>query len=236
MAILEDELAGAGAAHAELVELLGGGEARARALDDERRDSLRACGRIRLRIDHEHVRVGPIGDPHLAAVEDVAVALPLRTQLHGDDIRAGAGLRHRERSDVLAVQQPGKEARALLVVAIQADLVHAQVGMGAVGEAHRAGGARDLLHDERVCQVAEAGASPALRNGDAEQALRAERRPQVARKLVLAVDVGCPRRDLLRREPPHLIPDLDEGLAEVEITVADCRGGHVLAFQFGWIV
>ena len=61
--------------------------------------------------------------------------------------------------------------------------------MRAVGQAHRARGARDLLHDDHVREVAEAGAAAALGHGDAEQALLAERRPQVARKLVAAVDL-----------------------------------------------
>ena len=68
-------------------------------------------------------------------------------------------------------------------------------------------------------EVAESGAAPALRHGDAEEAELAERRPEIARKLVAAVDIGGARGDLLRREAPHLLPDLVDALAETEIAV-----------------
>src|SRR5215831_16158782 len=68
LAVAEHQLAGVGAAHPELVELLRGGETLHAFLDDEGGDRLR-----RLSVDDEHVGVGAVGDPHLVAVEDVTV-------------------------------------------------------------------------------------------------------------------------------------------------------------------
>ncbi len=87
-----------------------------------------------------------------------------------------------------------------------------------------------------MSQISETRAAPALRHRDAEETLRPERWPQVAREFIRAVDVGGSRRDLLGGEAAHLIPDLEERFAEVEVTVADIHGAHTLAFRFGWIV
>src|SRR5256884_1677249 len=55
-----------------------------------------------LGIHHEHIPIRAVGDPHLAAAEQVTVAAPLGPQLHRDDVRARPRLGHRERPDVLA--------------------------------------------------------------------------------------------------------------------------------------
>ena len=73
-----------------------------------------ARGRVGLRVDDEHVGVGTVGDPHLGAVEHVAIAALLGAQLHADDVGAGARFAHRERADVLAGDEP-RQIRALLL-------------------------------------------------------------------------------------------------------------------------
>ena len=55
LAILKHELAGVGAAHAELVELLRGRKALEILLDDEGGDAARAGGAVGLGIDHERL-------------------------------------------------------------------------------------------------------------------------------------------------------------------------------------
>ena len=177
LAILEHELAGLGAAHAELVELLRDGETRERLLHDEGGDAARAGGRIGLGIDDERIRLRAVGDPEFRAVQDVAVAALLRAKLHRDDVGAGAGLRHGERAEMLAGDELRQIARLLLGPAPAEDLVHAEVGMRAVGEADRAGGARNLLHRDAMFEIAEPGAAIGLRDGDAVQAERAHLRP-----------------------------------------------------------
>ncbi len=62
------------------------------------------------------------------------------------------------------------------------DLVHAQVRVRAVGQAHRRRAARDFLHGDAVRQIAEPCPAVFLRHGDAEHAEFAELRPQVARE------------------------------------------------------
>ena len=145
-------------------------------------------GGIGLRVDDQHVGVGPVGDPHLGAVQHVAVAALLRAQLHAHDVRAGGMLAHRERADVLAGHERGQIAPLLRGGAVAPDLVHAEIGVRAVGEPDRGRSAAHFLHRDHVGEVAHAGAAVLLLDGDAEQAQIAQLRPQVARKLVVAVD------------------------------------------------
>ena len=84
-----------------------------------------------------------------------------------------------------------------------------------------------------MCKVAETRATPALGHGNTEQALLAQRGPQVARKLVAPVDLRGPRRNALRGKAPHLGANFLEALIEPEITV---DGSHMLAFPLSTIV
>ena len=61
-------------------------------LDEKRRDPFVARLRIDGREDEEEPGLGGVGDPELAAVEDVVVALGLRAALQGERVGAGAGL------------------------------------------------------------------------------------------------------------------------------------------------
>ena len=81
-AIIEHQLSGVGAAHPKLVEFLRGGKSLHAFLDDEGGDAARAGGRIGLGIHNQRFRDRPVGDPHLAAVEHIAVALLVRAGLH----------------------------------------------------------------------------------------------------------------------------------------------------------
>jgi hypothetical protein len=77
-------------------------------LDDERGDAARAGVDVGLGVDDQRVGIAAVGDPHLRAVEDVAVALRFGAQLHADDVGAGVRLAHRERADVLARDELGQ--------------------------------------------------------------------------------------------------------------------------------
>ena len=226
LAVLEHELAGVGAAHAELVELLRGRESLEALLDQEGGDAARAGVRIGLGIDHERLGLRSVGDPHLAAVEDVSVALLLGAGLHRDDVGAGAGLGHRERADVLAGDQLGQIFAFLRVVAVPADLIDAQVRMRPVGEADRAGRARDLLHRDAMLEIAEPGAAPLLLDRDPVHAELAELRPQIARERVGTVDLVGARRDLVGREAAHAVAQHVGGLAQAEIEAAQVVPQH----------
>ncbi|MNV41332.1 hypothetical protein D3C71_1329660 [compost metagenome] len=140
-AILEDQLAGVGAAHAELVQLLRRGKALHALFDQERGDALGAAIRIGLGIDHQHIGIRAVGDPHLVAVEHVVITALVRAQLHRDHVRAGARFAHRQRADQLAAAQAGQVALLLIFVAVLAQLVHAQVRVRTVGQRDGTGGA-----------------------------------------------------------------------------------------------
>ena len=69
LAILEQQFAGVGAAHAELVEFLRGGKSLHALFDDEGGHAARAGVEVGLGVDHQRVGDGTVGDPHLVAVE-----------------------------------------------------------------------------------------------------------------------------------------------------------------------
>lgn len=66
-------------------------------------------------------------DPHLGAVEQVAAVDFLRSHLHGDDVAAGAVLRHGQGANLLAGDQTGQILGLLLLVAVEHQLVHAEL-------------------------------------------------------------------------------------------------------------
>jgi hypothetical protein len=70
---------------------------------------------------------------------------------------------------VLARDELGEVPGLLLVVGPAADLVDAEVGVRAVAEADRRGGAAHLLAGDDVLEIAEAEAAVLLRHGDAVQ-------------------------------------------------------------------
>ena len=187
------------------------------ALDQERRDAARAGLRVGLGVDHQDLGVGPVGDPHLGAVQDVAVALLLGAGPHPDHVGAGAGLAHGERADVLAADQLGQIALLLLMGAVASDLIDAEVRVRPVAEPDRGGCAGDLLHRDDVLGVAEARAAVFLLDRDPVQAERAQARPQIARKLVGPVDRLGARRDLGLGEAGDRVADHVGGLAEIEV-------------------
>ena len=203
-ALLEHQLAGVGAAHAEFVELLRGRESGEGLFDDEGGDAALARLRIGLGIDDQHIGIRAIGDPHLMARETEMIAMLRSAQLHGGNVGAGAGLGHGQGAHVCAVHQLRQIAVPLRIAAMTRELIDAEIGVRSIGEPDRAAGARDLFHDDDVRQVAQVGAAPALRHGHAEQAQRPQLGPEVARKLVSTIDFIGQRRDPLAREATHL--------------------------------
>ena len=214
---VEEQLAGVGAAHAELVELVAAAEAFPVALDDERGDAVGALVQVGLGVDHVGVGVGAVGDPGLAAVEHVVVAAFFGAQLHRYHIRAGVGLAHGQGANVLAADQLGQVFELLLVGAVAVDLVDAQVGVGAVRQGHRSRGAADLFHRHHVGQVAQAGAAVFFRHGDTQQAHVAELAPHVGGEQVVVVDLRGTRRQFGGDEGAHLVAEHVDGLAQGEV-------------------
>ena len=61
-------------AHAELVELLTDAKSFKTAFDEKRRDAMRPGTGIGLGIDDKRRGISAVGDPHLGAIQDVAVS------------------------------------------------------------------------------------------------------------------------------------------------------------------
>ncbi len=139
-------------------------------LDQKGGDALGAGVRVSLGIDYDQFGLRPVGDPHLAPVEHVAVAAAFGAGAHRDDIRAGLGFAHRQRPHMLTRDQLRQMALALGFGAVQAELVDAQVRVGTVGQPHRSRGTADLFHGDDVGEIAHARPTDLLGHSEAEQA------------------------------------------------------------------
>ena len=99
--VLKYHLACMRAAHAKLVELLRSRKAFHTFFYDEGGHATSAHFGLSLGIDHHGVSVWPVGDPHLAAVEQVVAAFVLSLEFHGDHVRARARFAHCECAHML---------------------------------------------------------------------------------------------------------------------------------------
>ncbi len=136
LAILKDEFAGVGTAHAELVELWRPRKSGHSAFDQKGGDAFRARIRICLGVNDKRICVRAVGDPHLAAAEDVTVVALFGPELHRDHIRARLGLRHGKRSHMFTRNELWQKAPLLFHSSMAIDLVDTEIGMRGVGQAH----------------------------------------------------------------------------------------------------
>ena len=127
---------------------------------------------------------------------------------------------------MLAGDQLGQEALLLLVAAVAADLVDAEVGVRAVGEADGGRAAADLLDGDDMLEVAQPRAAVLLLDRDAVQAELAHLGPQLAREAVGLVDLGGDRRHLVGGEALDLVAQRVGGLAQTEVERRHCVGDH----------
>jgi hypothetical protein len=129
---------------------------------------------------------------------------------------------------------PGYQLRQvapfLFLAAVAVDLVHAEVGMRAVRQADRGGGATDFLNGDDMFGIAHARAAEFLCHRDAMQSQRAKLRPQIGGKFVSLVYFGGARRDLIGGEGAHHIAQHVGAFAEVEIQSWQCIGNHRRSF------
>src|SRR5690606_19875536 len=124
---------------------------------------------VGLGVDHIGVGIGAVGDPHLAAVEHIALALLVGAQLHAHHVGAGVGLAHGQGADMLTADQLGQVLGFLFGVAVTVDLIDAQVGVGAVGEGNRRRGAADFFHGNHVGEIPQTSAAAFLSDGHTQQ-------------------------------------------------------------------
>mmetsp|Transcript_3638 Transcript_3638/g.13053 ORF Transcript_3638/g.13053 Transcript_3638/m.13053 type:complete len:241 (+) Transcript_3638:1048-1770(+) len=136
-------------------------------------------GRVRPRVDDKGVRDGAVGAPHLSAVEDEAVTTPTGVRLHGEHVRASARFAHVQSADMVAAHERRQELPFLRVRAEPHDLVHAQVGVRPIAQAHAPGRPRDLLHRYAVLRVPQRRAAILFGDRDPVETHVAHGFPQV---------------------------------------------------------
>src|SRR5262245_40657419 len=127
---------------------------------------------------------------------------------------------------MLARDQLAEITTLLLVAAVAADLVDAEVGMRAVGQPDRSGSARDLLHGDAVLEIAEPRPAPFFLHRDAVHAELTELGPQITREGIAAVDLVGARRDAVVGEVAHAGAQHVGGLAQTEIEAANVVHPH----------
>src|SRR5690606_30340847 len=144
------------------VQLGTAAETWAVALDDEGGNAPGTAVGVCLCVDHQYVSIRTVGDPHLAAIEQVMISAPFGAPAHAGVIRAGLGLGRGEGADMLAAAQLREVAGCLFGGAVAAAVVDAEVGVGTVGPGDRGAGAADFLHGHGVGHVAHTGAAVPL--------------------------------------------------------------------------
>src|SRR5215218_10017268 len=128
---------------------------------------------------------------------------------------------------MLAGNQPREIAAFLFGAAMHADLIDAEIGMRAIRQPDGAGRARYLFHSNAVLEITEAGAAPLLLDRDAMNTQRAERRPQIARKAVAAVDLVGAGMNFFGWERADALAQHVRGLAQAEIETANTAWRHL---------
>src|SRR4029453_9420025 len=139
-----------------------------------------------------------VGDPHLAALEDVAAGGLGRAGAHAGGIGAGVGLGQAEAADPLAARQLGQELLPLGLRAVGVDRVHDQARLHAHGGAVAGVHALDLAGDQAVADIVHAGAAIAV-DGGAEQAELAQLVHDRAVEALVPVGFEHARHELVLR-------------------------------------
>jgi hypothetical protein len=106
------------------------------------------------------------------------------------------------------------------------DLIHAQIGVGAVGQSDRSRCPRNFLHHDDMRQITHIDATVLLADGHAEQPQIAELLPQIGGELVVPIDLVGPWGDFFLGEGAYRIAQHVEGFAPVEFQAME---GHFVS-------
>src|SRR5262249_36314539 len=128
--------------------------------------------------------------------------------------------------DMLAGDEVSEIAALLLVRAVAADLIDAEVRVGAIGEPDRGGRAGDFLHGNAVLEITEPCPTPFLLDRDAVHAELTQLGPEIAREHVAAIDFLGARRNAFSGKAAHALPQHVGRLAEAEIKAANVVYAH----------
>ena len=148
-----------------------------------------------------------VRDPHLGAVELVAVRHLLGARDHRAGIGAEVRLGQAEAADQLGLGELGQILPLLRLAAVGVDRVHHQRRLHRQRRAIAGIDALHLARDQAVGDIAQARAAVFLRDGRAEQAVRAHLGQQLLVDLLLAPGEAHARHQLVLREVAHAVAD-----------------------------
>src|SRR5207247_1486590 len=147
-----------GGAHGELAVDVEGREARGAALHEIAAD----LAVVALGPHHRHLRHRAVGDPELGAVEHILVALLHRARGHGARVRAVIRFGESEAAQRLPRLKPGQPLLLLRLRAVGVDGIHDEAALYGGEGAQTRIAPLQLLHDEAVGDIVEAGATIAI--------------------------------------------------------------------------
>ena len=160
---------------------------------------------VGFRRDAIKVGVHAVGDEHLGAVEDVAVALAAREGADAFHVGAGIRLGDGDRGDDLAGDDAGHPFVLLRLAAGAEDVDRGHVGMNERGNGDaRKGRAAELFGQHHGRERIHLRAAVARRIADAEKAQAAHAAQHLARHVALLLPGERVRLDLGLDEAAHL--------------------------------
>src|SRR5713101_2632935 len=166
-----------------------------------------AAFRLRPRQDDNQVGIDAVGDEHLAAVDDVAIALAAGNSLYVGDVRTTRWLGNAESDDFLALDRRDQPALPLRVAANVIDRWRGDRDMGADARCHPTRPApRQLFEEEGFVDQAGIGTAVLLRILQAKQIERRETLEELPRKLLRFLPLVDMRPHLLVDEAAHGAP------------------------------
>ena len=104
---------------------------------------------------------------------------------------------------MLAADQLGQVLGFLRLSAVAVDLVHTQIAVRAIGQAHGSTGTRNFLHRNHVGEIAHIGSAILLRDGDAQHSQLTKLAPYIHGELVSTINFSRTRRNLALRKVTH---------------------------------
>ena len=150
-----------------------------------------------------------VGDPELAAVEQIAFTVLRRCRAQRRHVRTGVGLGDREAADFFT----GDERRNkffLLLFAAKLQQRQCRTDLHVDGNPHGAVGPRNLFGDQHHGEKAETVAAVRFRNHRAVETQLAHLFYQVRTKILFLIILGGARRDLLLGKLARQVAHRDE--------------------------
>src|SRR5215469_1040252 len=136
---------------------IAGGEARRATFDQEAANAILGLGP-----DDCQVRETTIGDPHLRAVQDIAVPITTRCRAHAPRITSGIGFREPKTSNHFTLGHTRQPALLLLLRAKSMDREHGKRTLYGDKRAQTAVASLQFLAGESIANSAQSGAAIAF--------------------------------------------------------------------------